>query len=251
MLYQNVLDAIVEKSRQIFKENLTGVYLHGSMAMGCFHPVKSDIDLIVVVREQITDQQKLQFMNDIVELNAAAPAKGIELSIVMEKDCRDFRYPTPFTLHFSNAHLQWFLDNPADYIRKMNGVDKDLAAHFTIIKNYGMVLYGAEIDDVFADVPRNAYIDSIWFDIENAKEEITENPVYVILNLCRVAAFLKNDLIVSKKQGGEWALQSLPSQYHPLISLALQSYASGDDIEIDQTEAQKFADGMLRMLKEL
>ena len=114
-----------------------------------------------------------------------------------------------------------------------------------------MVLYGAEIDDVFADVPRNAYIDSIWFDIENAKEEITENPVYVILNLCRVAAFLKNDLIVSKKQGGEWALQSLPSQYHPLISLALQSYASGDDIEIDQTEAQKFADGMLRMLKEL
>lgn len=251
MLYQNILDAIVEKSRQIFKENLTGIYLHGSMAMGCFHPVKSDIDLIVVVREQITDQQKLQFMNHIVELNAAAPAKGIELSIVMEKDCRDFRYPTPFTLHFSIAHLQWFLDNPADYIKKMNGIDKDLAAHFTIIKNYGMVLYGAEIDDVFADVPRNAYIDSIWFDIENAKEEITENPVYVILNLCRVAAFLKNDLIVSKKQGGEWALQSLPSQYHPLISLALQSYASGDDIEIDQTEAQKFADGMLRMLKEL
>lgn len=251
MLYQNILDAIVEKGRQIFKENLTGVYLHGSMAMGCFHPVKSDIDLIVVVREQITDQQKLQFMNDIVELNAAAPAKGIELSIVMEKDCRDFRYPTPFTLHFSNAHLQWFLDNPEDYIKKMNGTDKDLAAHFTIIKNYGMVLYGAEIDDVFADVPRNAYIDSIWFDIENAKEEITENPVYVILNLCRVAAFLKNDLIVSKKQGGEWALQSLPAQYHPLISLALQSYASGDDIEIDQTDAQKFADGMLQMLKEL
>lgn len=251
MLYQNILDAIVEKSRQIFKENLTGIYLHGSMAMGCFHPVKSDIDLIVVVREQITDQQKLQFMNHIVELNAAAPAKGIELNIVMEKDCRDFLYPTPFTLHFSSAHLQWFLDNPEDYIQKMNGVDKDLAAHFTIIKNYGMVLCGAEIDDVFADVPRNAYIDSIWFDIENAKEEITENPVYVILNLCRVAAFLKNDLIVSKKQGGEWALQSLPAQYQPLISLALQSYASGDDIEIDQTEAQKFADGMLLLIGEM
>ncbi len=133
----------------------------------------------------------------------------------------------------------------------MNGVDKDLAAHFTIIKNYGIVLYGAEINDVFADVPRNAYIDSIWSDIENAKEEIVKNPVYVILNLCRVAAFLKNDLIVSKKQGGEWALQNLPAQYHPLVSLALQSYTSGDDIEIAHAEAQKFADEMLPLIREL
>ncbi len=251
MLYQTILDEIVEKSRQIFREALTGIYLHGSMAMGCFHPLKSDIDLILVIREQITDRQKLQFMNHIVELNAAAPSKGIEFSIVKEKDCQEFRYPTPFELHFSNAHLQWFLDNPADYIQNMNGVDKDLAAHFTIIKNYGIVLYGAEINDVFADVPRNAYIDSIWSDIENAKEEIVKNPVYVILNLCRVAAFLKNDLIVSKKQGGEWALQNLPAQYHPLVSLALQSYASGNDIEIAHAEAQKFADEMLPLVREL
>lgn len=251
MLYQNILDAIVEKSGQIFGEELTGIYLHGSMAMGCFHPLKSDIDLILVIREQITNWQKLQFMNYIVELNAAAPSKGIELSIVKEKDCREFHYPTPFALHFSSAHLQWFLDNPEDYIRNMNGVDKDLAAHFTIIKNYGIVLYGAEIDDVFADVPRNAYIDSIWSDIENAKEEIAKNPVYVILNLCRVAAFLKGDLIVSKKQGGEWALQNLSAQYHSLISRALQSYASGDDITIAHTEAQKFADEMLQLIKEM
>lgn len=207
MLYQNILNEIVDQSKQIFGEELIGIYLHGSMAMGCFNPDKSDIDLIIVIRDSISDTQKLQFMNRIVDINKIAPSKGIELSIVKKKYCKQFVYPTPFELHFSNAHLQWFQENPADYIRKMNGEDKDLAAHFKIIKSYGMVLYGEEINDIFGDVPRNDYIDSIWNDIEGAREDILNDPVYIILNLCRVAAFLKNDLVLSKKQGGEWAAE--------------------------------------------
>ena len=251
MLYQNILDEIVDKSKMIFKEELTGIYLHGSLAMGCFNPKKSDIDLMIVIDNNITNFQKLQFMNHIVELNKTAPSKGIELSIVKKKYCGKFLYPTPFELHFSNAHLQWFIDNPTDYIHKMKGTDKDLAAHFTIIKKYGVMLYGEEIDNIFADVPRKDYIDSIWYDVEGAKEDILEEPVYVILNLCRVAAFLKNDLILSKKQGGEWALQNLSAQYHALISKALQSYISDTEMDLSNMEAQKFADYMLRMIRKL
>lgn len=82
----------------------------------------------------------------------------------------------------------------------MKGTDKDLAAHFKVIKSYGVVLYGANINDIFADVPGNDYIDSIWNDIREAGEDILENPVYIILNLCRVAAFLKDDLVLSKSR---------------------------------------------------
>ncbi len=251
MLYQNILDEIVDKSKMIFKEDLTGIYLHGSLAMGCFNPSKSDIDLIIVIKNDITDIQKLQFMNHVVELNKIAPGKGIELSIVKKEYCTNFLYPTPFELHFSNAHLQWFVDNPEDYIHKMSGTDKDLAAHFKIIKKYGVVLQGEEINDVFADVPRKEYIDSIWFDVEGAKEDILKEPVYMILNLCRVAAFLKNDLILSKKQGGEWALQNLPAQYHALISEALQSYMLGNEMDLDNLETQRFADYMLQMIEDM
>ena len=249
MLYQNILDKIVDKSKQIFGAELTGVYLHGSMAMGCFQPDKSDIDFIIVIKDNITDKQKLMFMNEVVELNKAAPSKGIELSIVKEAYCKEFLYPTPFELHFSNMHLQWFRDNPTDYIQKMNGTDKDLAAHFKIIKKYGIALYGSPIDDGFADVPRNNYIDSILCDIEEAKEEILENPVYIILNLCRVAAFLKHDLVISKKQGGEWALQNLSDKYHTLVLNALQSYEFGTEMNIDKEEAQGFADYMLYLIR--
>ncbi|MDO4302347.1 MAG: DUF4111 domain-containing protein [Bacillota bacterium] len=187
----------------------------------------------------------------MVELNKSAPGKGIELSIVKKVYCKNFLYPTPFDLHFSNMHLQWFITRPADYISKMKGTDKDLAAHFTIIKNYGIALYGAQIDEIFGDVTREDYLDSIWCDIEGAKEDILENPVYVILNLCRAAVYLKSNLVVSKKQGGEWALQNLAGKYQSFITAALQSYALGIDMQVSKAEAQEFADYMLLMIGEM
>ena len=143
--YEDLLERFVSRSKEILGNNLTGIYLHGSAVMGCFQPGKSDIDLLVVVKEEIPDEAKRQFMDMVVELNKQAPAKGLELSIVKENVCNPFIYPTPFELHFSVAHLSWYQSNPQDYIEKMKGTDKDLAAHFTIIYHRGQVLYGKKI----------------------------------------------------------------------------------------------------------
>ena len=50
--YREVLDAFTKRSVDILQENLVGIYLHGSAAMGCFNPRSSDIDLIIVVRKR-------------------------------------------------------------------------------------------------------------------------------------------------------------------------------------------------------
>lgn len=34
--------------------NLIGIYLHGSLALGCFNPITSDIDLLVLTRHKIS-----------------------------------------------------------------------------------------------------------------------------------------------------------------------------------------------------
>jgi len=128
-IYQILLEQFVTGSKEALGHNLTGIYLHGSAVMGCFQPEKSDLDLLLVVKEEITDEEKLKFMDMVVELNKQAPAKGLELSIVKEEVCNPFVYPTPFDLHFSNAHLGRYQSNPQDYVEKMKGTDKDLAAH--------------------------------------------------------------------------------------------------------------------------
>ena len=133
---------------------------------------KSDIDLIVVVNSPMPDDVKRKFMDMVVALNAEAPTKGIEMSIVTKTVCNPFVYPTPFELHFSAMHIGWYKDNPEDYVKKMNGADADLAAHFTIIKKRGKCLCGERIDDVFGEVPKADYMDSIWNDIAEAEDDI-------------------------------------------------------------------------------
>ena len=246
-LYQNLLEKFVSGSKQIFDGNLTGIYLHGSAVMGCFNPEKSDLDLLVVVWEEVSNETKRQFMDLVVELNKQAPPKGLELSVVKEGACKPFVYPTPFELHFSNTHLNWYESTPQDYVEKMKGTDKDLAAHFTIIYHRGQVLYGKEISKVFAPIPKADYLDSIWCDIENAREEIAENPMYLTLNLCRVLAYKKDGLIVSKQEGGEWGLENIVRQeFQTLISQALREYQSGEAMVFDVAVAREFADYMFK-----
>lgn len=248
MLYQEVINNFTNMCKDIFSDDLTGVYLHGSLAMGCFNPNKSDIDFIVVIEDDMTEKQKIDFMNSVVELNQQAPPKGIEVSIVKKEYCNPFVYPTRFELHFSIAHLQWFKNNPYEYIEKMNGTDKDLAAHFMIINQYGIVLYGKEIAAVFGKVKDEYYIDSIWEDVKNAKENILASPVYVMLNLCRVAAFLKERLCLSKLEGGKWAVRNVNQKYKRLILNTLQCYETDKIISEDKELLLEFAEEIIELI---
>lgn len=242
--YRNLLDSFVQQSRSILRDRLTGIYLHGSAVMGCFHAEKSDIDLVVVIEEEISDRQKRRYMDMVTELNKQAPEKGIEMSIVKKEVCNPFVYPTPFELHFSIAHLKWYQTDPEDYVKRMKGTDKDLAAHFTIIYHRGRTLYGKEIREVFSEVDEAYYMDSIQNDVADA-EEILINPVYMILNLCRVLAYKKERLILSKLEGGEWGLTNIPPEYKALIIGAIKEYQTGNRRTFDEADALAFARYML------
>ena len=242
---EKILEAFVDSSRKILKDNLTGVYLHGSAVMGCFYPAKSDLDLIVVIYDKMTDEEKRTFMDMTVKLNALAPSKGIEVSIVKKDVCNPFIYPTPYELHFSITHLAWYKANPSDYVQKMNGTDKDLAAHFTVIRRRGKCIFGLPIHEVFSEVPKSDYMDSIWYDIANAREEIKENTMYFVLNLARVLAFQREGAVLSKKEGGEWALKNLPGEYYVLVENALKEYTGKSECSYDMECAVKYAAYML------
>jgi streptomycin 3"-adenylyltransferase len=243
-----ITTGFVEKTKEILQDNLVGIYLHGSAVMGCFNPAKSDLDLIVVVKNSMSDADKRAYMGMVVDLSSQGPAKGIEMSVVKQSVCKPFAYPTPFELHFSIAHLDWYRNDPDDYVSKMKGEDKDLAAHFTIINHRGKCLYGASIKDTFADVPIHDYIDSIWNDIADAEKEIADNPMYLILNLARVLAYLKDGVVLSKKEGGVWALNNIPERYHSLVQNAINEYTEGNVISYDPIIAKEYAGYMLEQI---
>lgn len=240
MEYQNLFNRLIKDCNEILKQNLIGIYIHGSLAMGCFNPLKSDIDILIVISETMKQSEKRLFMQNIISINKLAPEKGFEISIVKEEYCNKFIYPTPFELHFSIMHLNWYNMNPDDYIEKMNGKDKDLVAHFSVIKNRGIVLFGKDIDDVFTEIPNDAYLDSIRNDIADAEKDIRANPIYIILNLCRVLAYMKDSKVLSKREGGEWGLKNVDSRFANLIMNALECYESDRKINIDNSIAIEY-----------
>ncbi len=242
-----VAETFTKESKGILGDNLVGVYLHGSAVMGCFNPEKSDVDLLVVVNEEPTDAVKRTFLDMVVSLDESGPAKGIEMSIVERSVCKPFVYPTPFVLHFSKMHLDWYRNDPEDYIAKMKGTDRDLAAHITVIRARGVCLCGAPIDEVFGEVPKQDYMESLWYDIADAEHDIAEDTMYLTLNLARVLAFLQDGSVLSKKEGGEWGLKNLPEKYHELLREALSEYR-GETPGYDISAAKEYAGAMLRLI---
>lgn len=248
MQERNILEQIAGSCVRILKDNLTGIYIHGSLAFGCFHWAKSDIDFIIVTKSSPTQQEKERLIAALLEIDSKCPPKGLEMSLVLEQYCHHFVYPTPFELHFSNAHKEKCRMNLNAYCRNMNGADKDLAAHFTVIREVGITLWGKEIRSVFDEIPREDYLDSIRNDIEDAVNEITENPVYIILNLCRVLAYIKNGLVLSKEQGAQWGLENLSGVYRDIIKEAVNCYRTDNlfPTGISENTLREFAEYMLQ-----
>lgn len=245
MRVQSLLNNILLDFREALGDALTGLYLHGSLAFGCFSWETGDVDFLAVVSRPLTQPQRVALIRSMLRRTPDAPPKGLEMSVVLEDACRNFVHPTPFELHFSNAHLARCRADIDGYCREMRGVDPDLAAHFAVTRAVGRTLYGKPIAEVFAPVPREAVLDSIRGDVADA--DIHESPVYFTLNLCRVLAYQEESHMLSKAGGGEWALEKLPAQFHPLIRAALNRYAGGDaPLPADALDA--FREEMLRRI---
>ncbi|MEG1254926.1 aminoglycoside adenylyltransferase domain-containing protein [Clostridium sp.] len=245
MNYNEILQIIKTEYERILSDNLVGIYVHGSIAFECFNEEKSDIDFIVVINSEIDSNAKIKLLNSLESLRSQSPSKGLEMSVVLKENCINFKYPTPYELHFSNYWLNTYLNNSEVMCSDETKVDYDLSAHFTIIRKFGIVLCGQPIKDVFGKVKEEYYIDSIMRDIGDSRDEILDNTTYVVLNLCRVLAYLKEKLILSKEEGGKWALRNIDNKYHKSVKIALEDYKSSKSVKVSDKEKVYFSEYML------
>lgn len=235
--FKEVIDNIVSAYKEVLKDNLAGIYLHGSVAMGCATQ-NSDIDLLVVVKNDVKKDECRQIIDATMGVGGH-PKKGIEMSIVLKKYCQNIVHPVPFILHYSDYHRHKYI---ADESYICGGfADRDLAAHFTTTKYRGICLYGEPIDSMFADIPKDIYLDAIFYDIADAKQDASSDSVYHILNLCRTLAYIKDDKILSKLEGGKWFLNNVENKYIGLVTKAIADYScEGSDITFDTKVVVEF-----------
>ena len=228
--------------KEILKDNYVGVYFHGSLRLGSFNPNKSDLDFIIVVKNKLSSEIKEQIWDKMLENEKLFPKKGFEFSVVLEDNCRNIKHPIPYELHGSEAWIDRYKTDKSLVINDDYKVDSDLASHFNVINvpNDSMD-FGKPSKEVFAKVPKEYIIDSNYGDTLECVTEITNNPVYCILNLCRFYALIKEDLTLSKYDGGKWALENMGSSYNEVIKKAMDDYLSDTKNTYDNDELREFA----------
>lgn len=223
------ITAVTARLKDILAHNLVGVYLHGSLAMGCFNAARSDLDLLVVTRQRLHPDARRRLMETMLrESRRPAP---IEISIVTLGQLHPWRHPAPYDFHFSDAWQARFIDALRTdawlWSDDEERFDPDLAAHVTVIRARGVALHGDPILDVFPVVPVDDMRASVAVDLDEALKAIDANPIYAVLNCCRTLAYLREGIVLSKAEGGHWAIGRVPDEIVPLIRKTLGDYQHG------------------------
>lgn len=248
---KDLLKKIVKNLHDCLGNNLVGIYLHGSLAMGSYNPVSSDIDFLIVLKNKPLPEIKKEIGQIMIRLSEKAPpepSNGLEMSVVTLENLQNFKYPTPYELHFASSNKQDFIDQKVNF--SIENTDPDLVTHFVVTKNRGVCLYGEPIGKVFPNVSRKHYLKSLIQDFKWSFGNLIKGPsygqcaipVYAVLNFCRVLAFIDKELMLSKLEGGEWALDHLPQKYKTLIQEALNEYKkSGTSEFVEASSLKQFA----------
>jgi streptomycin 3"-adenylyltransferase len=247
------IEQLLATIQEALLDHLAGIYLHGSLAMGCFHPEHSDLDLLVVTHQQMSVATKRALVEALLRLSRH-PAP-IEISFLAADHLTPWRHPTPYDLHYSedwrSRHEQALATDAWRGWDERRHEDADLAAHVTVTRARGICLLGQPIAETFPPVPPQNYLASIWGDFLWARGRAMRNPCYFVLNACRVAAYLLEGRICSKEEGGVWALNVVPEALRNPILQALEMYRGGESQAFDDATLKAFGAYMERWLRPL
>jgi streptomycin 3"-adenylyltransferase len=229
------------------QSNLLGVYLHGSAVLGGFDFRSSDIDILAVCRQPMTIAEKDAVAERLSRTRLPCSAAGLEMSIVTFETAQSPARSPPYELHMTTI--------PGD-TKTIDGEgqlgDPDLILHFAVCRQSGRPLRegyppGREI---FPPISKDRIIAQIKKEVYSGLGQRSAAEEYAVLNACRAWRYHYDGALVSKVDGGEWALskQTLSDSERQLIERALQWHRSTVEATLDLDVGKQFIRRVLDLL---
>lgn len=181
--------------------DLLGVYVHGSAALGGWDPATSDVDVLVVAKTMPSTQTVAQIGALLVDRVTECPGTGLELSIVTERSAARPGAPWPYVLHVAGSTASDARIVHGD----SNKGDPDLVLHYAVCRQSGYAAFGPPAATVIGAVARPVLLRALADELHWAQSNAPSH--YAVLNACRALAFVREGRLLSKLDGGAWALQ--------------------------------------------
>lgn len=252
----NQINKVVNIWKKHLGDELIGVYLHGSIALDAFNPDSGDIDILVVVKDSIDIQVKLEIARDIIEIDKK-PCP-LEMSAVKLSDARNWKTPGNCVFHYSDfwteKYVERFSNPDADvYVVDHEFPDADVTSYIKLLKQCGIVLYGREIQKVFADISDEDFWVAISADIDDYDFHDYDARYFSsnVLILGRILSFKKERRILSKYDGGIWMIDHVPEDLKYLLKLAMKIWFEGEEHLLPEEDLSRLRDYLVNEIKEV
>lgn len=213
--------------------NLTGAYLHGSIAFPEFEPIAGDIDFYVVIRRSLNSRE-IKGLDRIHRALAKRFGFGSKLdgfyipyaSARGQESPRSLVYGAHGRIHRGGSDDAW-------------AIHREHLARSAYIR-----LYGPSARRIFSRPRWGEVRSALYRQLIYARKIIDSDPWLSVLNLCRLVYDFKTGGIVASKLGAaRWGLKRFPNRWKSVIKSAIKTYkgiSNMNDRTILKRDAGKF-----------
>jgi predicted nucleotidyltransferase len=210
--------------QHLLDQKLSGIYLHGSLALGGFQPARSDINVLAVVTEKIDSERKRKLVELLLRISNMP--RPLDVYVLSEEDLFPFHLPLSFDLHYNEQSREAMLQElrNGEWRNDTTYADVNLTISLAILRRAGIVLAGKPVEETLPVIPEATFREALIQSIEEARAKLPQDPISFIFNVCRTVAYLREGVILAKDTGAEWGLLHLPERFHALIQQPLTLY---------------------------
>lgn len=219
-LLRAVLGALADSVQTALADNLIGIYLKGSFALGA-GDVHADVDFLVVTNRELDSDEE----SKIREIHRQMPTKTEHWARVLEGS-----YATVDQLRErADPNQPWlYVDNGQ---QEMESSTHDNTETFRwVLKNRALVITGPPADSLLPEVPTQALRDEAAALAVQRHHDALADPEYLkngwgqpheVLTQCRMLYTASAGQVAGKNDAARWCLTVLPTEWHQLVEAAI------------------------------
>jgi len=207
--------------KSVLGDAFYGLYLCGSLASGDFDLHRSDVDFLVVTcgnlsREQIS---KLEAMHHNLAISSVPWVEKLE-GVYMPKEMLRRYLPDDPPIPQVNEGRFYLEHQGIDWVLQRYSIrENELVVTGPSLRDF--------IDPVTSEQLRQAVLELLrtWWAAmlrDSTRLENDEYQAYAVLSMCRALCTVQKGALLSKQASAQWALDTLGSEWAPLIKKAMQ-----------------------------
>ena len=224
MEINTLVTSLGERLREALGEKVEGLYVYGSLACGDFDPGVSDIDMLAVMGDGVTDEElaRLREMHRRFAEENPEWAGRIEVQYVSRAALQTFRERPSTIANISPGEPLHFIEAGRDWL--MN---------WYFVLDRGVTLFGPPPTEFIPPISNEEFVAearnmAVEYYGKWAERELEcKAQAYVCLTMCRALYTIRTGNHASKKKAARWFTAEFP-EWSALIERAFEWRSAPD-----------------------